>query len=127
MSRKLYVLIGVIWLVGLLAVACGPGGGGGAPPPGADALVVTITGTEFAYSPTTINAKPGQKVNITLKNNGTVEHTLDIKDVGVKLDTQPGTSQTKSFIAPTTPGTYKFNCDIPGHTEAGMVGTLIVQ
>ena len=24
-------------------------------------------------------------------------------------------------------GEYEFVCDIPGHTEAGMVGTLIVE
>jgi uncharacterized cupredoxin-like copper-binding protein len=31
----------------------------------------------------------------------------------------------RKFDAP--PGEYRFFCDIPGHAEAGMEGTLIIE
>jgi uncharacterized cupredoxin-like copper-binding protein len=32
-----------------------------------------------------------------------------------------------ALFTPTTTGTYSFYCGVPGHREAGMVGTLIVE
>ena len=36
-------------------------------------------------------------------------------------------SYSELFIVPTVKGTYDFECTITGHSEAGMVGTVIVQ
>ncbi len=38
----------------------------------------------------------------------------------------PGGTTTVDFT-PTKAGTYSFACNLPGHKEAGMVGTLTVQ
>lgn len=38
-----------------------------------------------------------------------------------------GESDTITFNAPDEPGEYTFICSFPGHYQAGMVGTLIVQ
>jgi hypothetical protein len=35
-------------------------------------------------------------------------------------------SLSGSIFVPVKPGEYKFICDLPGHHEAGMNGTLIV-
>jgi uncharacterized cupredoxin-like copper-binding protein len=32
-----------------------------------------------------------------------------------------------ALLKATRAGTYPFSCGIPGHREAGMVGTLIVE
>jgi uncharacterized cupredoxin-like copper-binding protein len=37
-----------------------------------------------------------------------------------------GMGASVSFV-PTKPGTFEFFCAVPGHKEAGMVGTLIVR
>ena len=37
----------------------------------------------------------------------------------------PGTTRNGVVNAP--PGTYEYYCNVPGHKEAGMVGTLIVE
>jgi uncharacterized cupredoxin-like copper-binding protein len=37
----------------------------------------------------------------------------------------PGTSD--SFVIELAPGSYEFACHLPGHFEAGMVGTVRVR
>lgn len=44
----------------------------------------------------------------------------------VEVDARPKTSATGE-VTPAAPGTYEFYCSIPGHREAGMKGTLVVQ
>lgn len=88
---------------------------------------VTITGKEFAFTPSTITAKVGQTVKITFKNNGTFPHNLTIADLNAKSDTiQPGQSTTFE-VTPTKAGSFEFKCTVDSHAEKGMVGTLTVQ
>lgn len=121
-SRKLMFLVGLLMIVVAVVSACGPGGGGNAPA----GQTINVEGGEFYYQPLDINAKPGEKININFKNAGTVEHTFVIKDLNFKLVAQPGQTVKGSFTAPTTPGSFEIHCDIPGHTEAGMLGKLTV-
>jgi plastocyanin len=123
-SKRLVILVIVIAAVAALIAACGPGAssGGG----GANDLNVTITGTEFKYDPNTINASPGQKVNVTLVNKGSVKHTFVLTEANINISADAGQSATGSFTAPAA-GTYSFFCDQPGHKDAGMVGTLTVK
>ena len=37
----------------------------------------------------------------------------------------PGETQTVVINA--KPGSYEYYCNVPGHKEAGMVGTLVVE
>ncbi|MBI5030760.1 MAG: cupredoxin domain-containing protein [Chloroflexi bacterium] len=126
MSRRTIVLFAAISILAIALSACG-GGAAGSNTSGAAALNVTITGTEFKFDPATINATPGQTINVTLKNTGSVEHTLVFAPANFKMLVQPGKSDTKSFTAPTAPGTYDIVCDVAGHKEAGMVGKLVVK
>ena len=50
----------------------------------------------------------------------------DLVNVYWQVKIQPGESQTVTFTAPSTPGTYQIVCGMAGHVEAGMVGTLEV-
>lgn len=125
MSRRTMILLAAVVLVASLVAACGggAGGGGGSPAP----LSVTVTTTEFKYDPATINAAPGQTINLTVKNAGTVQHTFVLTAASVKLTIDPGQTVNQTFTAPATAGTYQYECDVPGHKEAGMVGQLIVK
>ncbi len=127
MSRRYTVFFGAIALLALLLTACGGGAGGGATSGGSAAQDVTVTATEFKYDPATIQASPGQTINLTVKNIGTVQHTFVLSQANVKLTIDPGKTATQTFKAPSTAGTYQYECDIPGHKEAGMVGQLIVK
>ncbi len=121
MFRKVLLVLGLLIAATAVLAACGGGGGG------AGATTVTVEGSEFAYQPSTISAKPGEKVTVNFKNIGTVEHTFVIKDLNFKLTAQPGQTVSGTFTAPATAGSYEIHCDVAGHTEAGMVGKLTVQ
>ncbi len=127
MSRRKIVLITAVALVAIALSACGGGASGGTTSGSGTPLNVTVTATEFKYDPNTINAAPGQTINITLKNVGSVDHTFVFAPANFKMTVSAGKSDTKSFTAPTAPGTYDFLCDIAGHKEAGMTGKLIVK
>ncbi len=123
MSRRLIFLIALAALATMALAACGGGSNSGGNSP----LNVSMTATEFKYDPSVINASPGQTINLTVKNIGSVQHTWVLDQGNIKMTIDPGKSETKTFTAPTAPGTYQFYCDEPGHKEAGMVGQLIVK
>jgi plastocyanin len=119
------ILMGTMLIVVALAlVACGGGATTGG---GASAVSITVTLTEFKFDPATITVAPGQTVNLTVKNTGSIDHTFVIPSANVKVTAGPGKTETKTFTAPTAAGTYDIDCDIAGHKEAGMVGKLVVK
>ncbi len=124
-SRKFAVLIFVIVAVAALTVACG-GGSTNSNTGGGSAANVSVTASEFKFDPATITVKAGQTVNVSLKNTGSVKHTFVVKEANFTLAADPGQTATGSFTAPAA-GTYTFYCDVPGHEDAGMKGTLTVQ
>jgi nitrite reductase (NO-forming) len=113
--------------LGLLAAAflaaCGGGGNGGGG--GQD---VTVEGLDsFAFNPATLSAAVGQTVNVTLNNVGVLEHNFVLDEFNVRLGPIQGGTQSSGSFTPDAAGTYEYYCDVPGHREAGMVGTLTVN
>jgi nitrite reductase (NO-forming) len=84
---------------------------------------ISITASEFKFSPTSLQVPAGQKISITLDNKGAVEHDLTIQSAGFTLLAKPGQSATKEFTFD-KPGVFDFICSIPGHKDAGMQGTI---
>ena len=115
MNKKLMTLLAAGFTVVLMLGACGGGG---------SAQAVTIKGEDIAFSPKEVTVAAGT-ITITFQNTGSIEHSFIIDELGVKSEkVQPGQSSTVTFEA--QPGTYTFYCDVPGHKEAGMIGTLTV-
>jgi plastocyanin len=115
-------------LAGILAVAaCGGGGGGGSSykePKGPAQTTLDIKGGNFFFDPKEPQAPAGVTA-IKLESTQGL-HTLVFggKVPGFKLETSSGSSaQLKVDLKR---GKYTFYCDIPGHREAGMEGTLTV-
>jgi uncharacterized cupredoxin-like copper-binding protein len=52
-------------------------------------------------------------------------HNFSIDELGISVDVAAGEEGEATINA--APGTYEFYCNVPGHREAGMVGTLTVQ
>jgi uncharacterized cupredoxin-like copper-binding protein len=65
-------------------------------------------------------------VALRLENSDTQRHSFDIDAFDVHV-TMPINAPALALFTPNAPGTYTFYCRIPGHTEAGMTGTLIVE
>jgi nitrite reductase (NO-forming) len=70
--------------------------------------------------------KAGEMVALCLENRDTAPHSFNIDEFDVHISMQPGESSLALFTA-STPGTYIFYCDVPGHRAAGMVSTQIVE
>lgn len=141
--RLIQAAIAVALLTGL--TACGSASSTDAPPSGAapsthssapsanastapvtpHAGASTSTGTaviiikNFGYSGAT-TVPSGATVTVT--NHDGVAHTLTA-DKGDAFDVNVGAGQTKTFVAPKTPGTYPYHCDYHGN----MHGTLKVS
>lgn len=120
----------------LLVAGCGGGGGGGqgagpttsTGPTSAAGNVLSVSGTEFSFTPSTLKASAG-RTTIRFTNRGAVEHDFVIDDPRVDLMTKPGTKPGKTMEATVTltPGTYTTYCTVPGHRQSGMQGTLTVS
>jgi FtsP/CotA-like multicopper oxidase with cupredoxin domain/plastocyanin len=87
---------------------------------------VRVIATEYSFSPSTITVKVNEPVQITLQNSGAIVHNIAITNPRFKVEANAG--QTRSgTVTFTQPGTYEFICDIPGHANLGMRGTITVQ
>lgn len=87
---------------------------------------VRIVATEFKFAPATVLVDAGRAVTLVLDNSGAeTEHGLFLPAFGLRLQARAGEIARKSSVFG-KPGEYKFICDLPGHHDAGMKGTLIV-
>lgn len=95
------------------------------PPPSAE-QVVNVSMREWAFDPSPLVARAG-RITFRIKNDGAVEHNFLIENkAGAQIEAiQSGASKT--LTVELTPAQYTIFCNLPGHREAGMVGTLRVQ
>ena len=179
MSTVRRIVFPGVRLTGMFAAAGALLFSGGVAPAHAASPVhrVTLVMKEFKFEPGTIHLKVGEKVALTIKNEGTTEHDWSAgrnvvttqaqagyrtdlwtylkptvagmeytvekasatpeKDVAeyetaellsTEMDVQPGGSVTLHFTVPANArGTWGFGCFLPGHYEAGMHGTIVID
>jgi glucose/arabinose dehydrogenase/plastocyanin len=85
-----------------------------------------VTLVDIAFQPAELTIPANTDVTINLTNQGALPHSFDVDELGVNSgEIGPGQSGTVTINA--APGTYEYYCAVPGHKEAGMVGTLTVQ
>lgn len=99
--------------------------------------------TDFAYTPAEWTVHPGEKVRLTLVNQGATKHEWVLLKQGMEVtppfdaddeskvfwevEVNPGKTKTASFKAPAKPGDYNVVCGTAGHFEHGMKGILHIQ
>ncbi|HEX6953040.1 MAG TPA: multicopper oxidase domain-containing protein [Gaiellaceae bacterium] len=81
-----------------------------------------------------IHVRAGQRVSVTLTNNGMMTHSVDFHAAQVApnvafADVAPGASKTFSFVA-SAPGVYMYHCGTAPaflHIANGMYGAIVVE
>lgn len=90
------------------------------------ARVIEITASDWAFTPSAITVKKGEKVTLKLTGASGV-HGIGIPGLGISQRIDLG--QSVSIALPTdTPGSYDFRCNVPcgaGHKE--MTGTIVIE
>ncbi|MCS6814931.1 MAG: plastocyanin/azurin family copper-binding protein [Cyanobacteria bacterium] len=108
------------------------------------AVSLGTSDNRFVFVPDHLTFKVGDRYKLVLSNPSTQKHYFTAKDfadsiwtqkvdagkVEIKgaihdLELKPGASADWVFV-PMKSGTYSLRCSIPGHAEAGMVGTLAI-
>lgn len=83
--------------------------------------------TQIAFDKKELSAKPGN-VTIDFDNPSAIPHNVVIQKDGKGINGTPViTEAEESVSADLESGSYTFVCTVPGHEEAGMVGTLTVE
>ncbi|WP_143171029.1 cupredoxin domain-containing protein [[Phormidium ambiguum] IAM M-71] len=99
---------------------------------------------ELKFFPNELKLVAGKRYKIVLNNPSPQKHYFTAKDfannswtqkveagkVEIKgaineLELKPGAT-AEWILIPEKPGTYSLRCPIPGHTEAGMTGKIII-
>jgi plastocyanin len=80
------------------------------------------------FDQSNINAKAGT-ATVDFDNPAPLAHDVVLDDSsGAEVGRTDLITQNKaSFTATLKPGTYTFFCDVPGHEQAGMKGTITVK
>lgn len=113
--------LGAVGAVAVALVAAAAVGPGPAQPAPAGELALDFSDT--AFHPATL-AAPGGQVTVSVTNRDLFWHSFTVDRPAVNTDVPVGGTRRVSFTVP--PGSYQFYCRVPGHRQAGMVGTLTV-
>lgn len=109
----------------LVTSVMGGGDDGDGATGGAGGSIVSMT--DFAFDPDPIVLEAGDGTRLKVVNDGTVPHDLLVVELGKGTpDLAPGQSM-EIDLSDQPAGTYRVVCDLPGHTEAGMVTELVLQ
>jgi uncharacterized cupredoxin-like copper-binding protein len=85
-----------------------------------------IVSTEFKFSQSSKHVLAGRPVTIVLDNSqGETEHLIVARALGLRIFARAGEVVKKDYIFE-KPGEFEFICDLPGHLEAGMKGSVSV-
>lgn len=120
---------------------------GATPGVGAEYLNVSATAS-YSFVPSQLSVVPGESVHLRVTQEATFDHTFTLSSVAgyvfpstatpadvyaffavhpplvnLSLGAVAGVSFFANFTAPAA-GSYEFLCEIPGHFQSGMYGTL---
>ncbi|HZP27152.1 MAG TPA: cupredoxin domain-containing protein [Dehalococcoidia bacterium] len=82
---------------------------------------VNVAIQSFAFQPASLSAQPGDKLQITVKNNDTTTHTFTIEALSVDHELKAGEQATFTIDAKSQ-GSFTYHCRI----HSSMIGTLQV-
>jgi len=89
----------------------------------ADGQILHVTLKDLAMEPPSLQAQPGP-ITIEVTNEGQAPHNFSLEGQATPM-LQPGESATLE-VPSLDSGTYEFICEVAGHADGGMRGTLTV-
>ena len=92
---------------------------------GGGLTVTADPGGAITWDKHSLSAKSG-KVTITLVNQSTTPHAIEVEGNGVEQKTKQITGSSVKLSLSLKPGKYEYYCPVPGH-KATMHGTLTVS
>jgi nitrite reductase (NO-forming) len=85
-----------------------------------------VTANDIYFDPKTLEGAANTDITITITNKGAAVHDFAIPDLNILSEMiQPG--QTVTVTVNAAAGTYQYECTVPGHAAAGMVGMLTLK
>lgn len=90
---------------------------------GGSAEVVAVELGDLFIKPAEIELDGGGPVRFEVVNDGKTEHNFAIEGVAASEMVPPG-GRTTLEVTTLGPGIYTYFCEVGGHKQAGMVGTL---
>ena len=88
--------------------------------------------TEYGFVPATIEVRAAERIRLTVRNIGRLEHDFMPDERGRALGLShvhlgPGGSASNDWTAPAQPVEVRLVCTIVGHETLGMVARLLVR
>jgi plastocyanin len=139
MTRRLILILFAVLALALGVAACGgddDDDGGDEPAAedtttheeddGGEGAHLTLTADPdggFSFDQTALTAAAGE-ITIEFVNESGVPHNVEIEGQGTSETITEGSTELTVTLEP---GEYVFFCNIPGHREGGMEGTLTVE
>jgi hypothetical protein len=119
-------LIGVVIGAAATSLVAGSASAGGGLVPEAPTTTGVVTAKYTKFVETSLIMKNGAVLGLFINNRDAVDHAFDVDSLGIHVQL-PAHSTTAVAIKPGGPGRLQFYCGVPGHREAGMVGTINVE
>jgi uncharacterized cupredoxin-like copper-binding protein len=118
----------VVMLLSVFLVAGCGGDDNGGEETTSTASQISISATDFAFTPSTVTVDAPGTYTFDLTNDGGTDHALEIEGNGVEEETDtvsPG--DTASVTVDLESGSYEMYCPIDGHKAQGMEGEISVS
>jgi nitrite reductase (NO-forming) len=119
-------VIGALVGAAVTSMAAGSAVGGGAGVAAEPTVSGVLSLEKNAFGEASLEMRGGEVLGLFIANKDQFPHSFDIDSLDIHVQLPPS-STTAVTISPGGPGNLEFYCSIPGHRDAGMVGTLSVE
>lgn len=85
-----------------------------------------VAAENMRFGQETLRVRADQPVQLALANHDLYGHSFDVDELDLHIAMPANGRTVVEFTAP-EPGVYTIYCAVPGHREAGMISTLVVD
>ena len=86
---------------------------------------IEIEADDYYFNPTFVKVQPGEKVRITLKNEGNATHTFTSTGLSIDQTVAAGKSTHFTLTVPSDGTAFEFHCNF--HQSMGMQGAFYTK